>query len=260
MKQTGKIISSDTSYKRISLNASLITLVLSMAASLLITVGVLFYYIHYIKGVTRGGWIYRLFLLGREWNIPTYFSVILLLSSFLLLLFIALSVKKQKSAYFPHWILLTVGFLFMAADELLSFHERLGLFMRDCLKEDIHGYFFYSWVIVAIPLIIALALFFVKFWWNLPKRSKFTFLAAAIVYLGGCVGFEMLGGNHAEKHGIFNSTYCFFETMEEGLEMFGIIIFIWGLLNHIEEHCQVELRAFFNFTKKLAQSLPFVSK
>ena len=48
--------------------------------------------------------------------------------------------------------------------------------------------------------------------------------------------------------------------MEEGLEMFGIIIFIWGLLNHIEEHCQVELRAFFNFTKKLAQSLPFVSK
>ncbi len=259
MKQTGKIISSDTSYKRISLNASLITLVLSMAASLLITVGVLFYYIHYIKGVTRGGWIYRLFLLGREWSIPTYFSVILLLSSFLLLLFIALSVKKQKSAYFPHWILLTVGFLFMAADELLSFHERLGLFMRDCLKEDIHGYFFYSWVIVAIPLIIALALFFVKFWWKLPQKSKITFLFAAIVYLSGCLGFEMIEGYYAEKYGI-NTTYIIVEAMEEGLEMFGIIIFIWGLLNHIEKHCQVELRAFFKFTKKWAQSLSFVSK
>ena len=230
--------------ERLLVSADRIPLILTIIALLIIALGSFFYYIHRVKGITEGGWIYRLFFLGREWGIQTYFSVILLLGAFALLLFISMAEKKKKSAYLLHWRVLTGGFLLMAADELLSFHERLTPLMQNIIKCETYGVFAYSWVIVAIPFVILVAIFFARFLWNLPKRTTIIFLVSGIVYLGGCIGFEMLGGCQAEKHGVRNLTYFFLVTFEESLEMFGVIIFIHGLLDYMRTYCQNEIRDF----------------
>lgn len=250
----------DIQAQPISLHASYVVLVLFAATLVLNTVSFVIGYAAVSTGdYARYASLGRLFYVGIEKNIPTYFSGAILFSAFVLLTFIAVVEIQRKTSWRCHWGMLAVGFLVMTIDELLSFHERLSSIVRPLLKGETYGVFFFSWVVVAIPVVLFLALFFVRFWWKLPQKSKITFLFAAIVYLSGCLGFEMIEGYYAEKYGI-NTTYIIVEAMEEGLEMFGIIIFIWGLLNHIEKHCQVELRAFFKFTKKWAQSLSFVSK
>jgi hypothetical protein len=82
--------------ERLLVSADRIPLILTIIALLIIALGSFFYYIHRVKGITEGGWIYRLFFLGREWGIQTYFSVILLLGAFALLLFISMAEKKKN--------------------------------------------------------------------------------------------------------------------------------------------------------------------
>lgn len=94
MTQNTKSTSPDKPVERILVIAGRIPFVLTIMAFLLIIAGALSYYIHFMKGIKQGGWIYRLFFLGGEWNIPTYFSVILLLGAFALLLFISTAEKK----------------------------------------------------------------------------------------------------------------------------------------------------------------------
>jgi len=69
-----------------------------------------------------------------------------------------------------------------------------------------------------------------------------TFFVAATIYIGGCIGFELIGGHYAELHGRENLIYSMIATVEESLEMGGIIVFIWGLLTYISEnHKEVRL-------------------
>ena len=47
---------------------------------------------------------------------------------------------------------------------------------------------------------------------------------------GGAIGVELIGGRYLELHGVENLTYAMITTVEESLEMAGVIIFIWALL------------------------------
>jgi hypothetical protein len=66
---------------------------------------------------------------------------------------------------------------------------------------------------------------------------------AAILYIGGAIGVELFEGRYAELHGTSNLTYNMFITVEESLELGGVILFIWGLLVYIaDNHKEVRLR------------------
>lgn len=54
------------------------------------------------------------------------------------------------------------------------------------------------------------------------------------MYVGGAVGFEMLGGRYASIHGLDNLGYVLLVTAEEGLEMSGVILFIRSLCQCVE--------------------------
>ena len=59
---------------------------------------------------------------------------------------------------------------------------------------------------------------------------------AATLYIGGVIGMELFGGSFPELHG----SRAFFlplmiTTVEESLEMAGVIIFIWALLVYIAD-------------------------
>jgi hypothetical protein len=55
---------------------------------------------------------------------------------------------------------------------------------------------------------------------------------AASIYLGGAIGIELIGSSHAELHGYENWAYSMIATLEESLEMTGLIVFIWALLKY----------------------------
>lgn len=177
----------------------------------------------------------KLFFVEYEMNIPAFFSSLILLAASFILAVIAIFKRKQRDSYTMEWIVLSVGFLFMSFDELVSVHERMIEPTREILGNEQLGIFYFAWVIPMGILVLSLGILFFRFWWGLPKKTKIFFLIAAIIYLGGAVGFELIESKHCEIYGKDNAFYIFLTTTEEALEMFGVIFFIKSLLTYITE-------------------------
>ena len=80
---------------------------------------------------------------------------------------------------------------------------------------------------------LVFTLAFLKFVWELPRDSRARFFAAGIIFLSGALGIEMFGAREAELHGYYTVTYSVLYSLEEMLEMLGIILFIYALLSHL---------------------------
>ena len=218
---------------QISLNPNSIARVLAAVAFLLVVASTGWQIAAYMTGHEYIYGLVPLFYLDAEQNIPTFFSSFLLLFAALLLLVITVLERNQAAARVSHWAVLSCGFFFMAIDEFISLHERLMEPTRRLLGGGDLGIFCFAWVIPGIALILVLAPFFVKFLWRLPAKTRLTFVVAAIIYIGGCIGFDIIGGAYASGYGTHNLTYSMIATVEESLEMAGVIIFIRGLLVYI---------------------------
>ena len=59
------------------------------------------------------------------------------------------------------------------------------------------------------------------------------FVFAAATYLSGVIVMELVGGYFDEIHGSNNFRYNMISALEESLEMTGLIIFIYGLLDYL---------------------------
>ncbi|MEM1269072.1 MAG: multidrug transporter [Bacteroidota bacterium] len=178
----------------------------------------------------------KLFDLDAERNLPTSYSVLLLLTSASLLTCITVLDRRQDSPFWSSWAVLALGFFAMAFDEGFRFHERLIDPVRVWLDLDTFGILYFAWVVPGLLLVVVCGLYFSRFllWLERPMRSKV--LLAAFLYVGGAIGVELLGGYHAELHGIENWTYRLIATAEESLEMLGLIVFIRALIDYCSLH------------------------
>jgi hypothetical protein len=68
---------------------------------------------------------------------------------------------------------------------------------------------------------------------HLPRKIRGLFLLAALLYVGGALGLEMVSGVIVSQFGNHNIVFMFFTTIEETLEMTGVIVLIYGLLDYI---------------------------
>ena len=186
-----------------------------------------------------------LFNMDSEQNIPTLFSVLLLFSASLLLTVISLLKKKHRDPEVLEFGVLAFGFLLMTLDEGASLHERLVNPIRWLLGGGSLGIFYFAWVIPGMGVLCVLGLFFHKFLLTLPSRTRFHFLLAATLYLGGAIGIELVEGRHVELYGRENLTYGMMTALEEGLEMAGVIVFIYALMKYIVENYK-EVRLVFD--------------
>jgi len=229
---------------QMTLNPSSVARALGTVAALLVLANTVALMATYLTGRTPHDVRFaQLFYLDGERNIPTAFSTLLLLFAALLLAVItALERKRTGSAVLP-WAVLSCGFLFMAVDEAWSFHEKLTGPVRTLLGNADLGVFYYSWVIPAIGLVLVLGLFFFRFLLRLPAKTKFTFLMAAILFLGGAIGIELIEGRFDELHGDRNLTSGLTAPVQETLEMAGVIVLIWGLLVYLaDQYKEVRIR------------------
>lgn len=228
---------------QIPLKPLLIARILGVVAFVLVLASIGGQLTAYLTGHDTVYGLVRLFYVDAEQNIPTFFSTFLLLFAALLLAVITVLTRNRTTSHVSHWAILSFGFLFMAVDEAVSLHERLSEPTRKLLGGGNLGVFYSAWVIPGIALVLVLALFFLRFLLHLPLRTRVTFLMAATLYLGGAIGLELIGGRYVELHGSQNLTYSMIATVEESLEMAGVIIFIWALLVYIaDNHKEVRFR------------------
>lgn len=205
---------------------------------------------HITGQVTKYGWehdtaygLIRLFNVDNENNIPSYFSASLLLLAALLLTFITTLKKATHAAYGFQWALLSLGFLYMAVDEAASLHELLNRPMRDVLGRYAGGIFSFAWVIPGSVAAVVFGVSYLRFLLHLPLKTRWGFGIAATLFLGGAIGMELVGGHYIDLYGRGNLSYILSVTVEESLEMAGVIVFIHALLNYIaREHKETRLR------------------
>ncbi len=171
-------------------------------------------------------------------NVPTWYqSSTLVLSSFLLAL-ITLVRREAKDADFRYWGVLAAIFLYLSLDEAVSIHEQLTMPLRTTFQ--LEGIFYLSWVIPAAVFLVIFFLAFLKFLLRLSSQTRNLMIKAGSIYVLGAVGVEMVGGEYLHLTNdlptrINDFRYVLITTLEEFLEMFGIIIFIYGLLTHLFE-------------------------
>lgn len=185
------------------------------------------------KYVLGHGSVYGLvpfFYVDAEANLPTAFSVGLLLFAATLLAQVTRDQRRRGAPDVARWALLSAGFVVMAFDEGVSLHERLTPPLGRLLGDGPLGVLHFAWIVPGTALVAVLAVFFRRFLLGLPARTRGRFLLAAALYLGGALGVEALGGAYDRSHGDQNLIYSMLATVEETLEMIGVIVLIHALL------------------------------
>ncbi len=167
----------------------------------------------------------QFFYFSAENNLPTAFSSFLLLLSSALLLLLGTLENRDRG----YWRLLAAIFAFLAMDEAFEFHESLSSPMRNLLGGGELGVFNYAWVIPGALGVAVLGLVLFRFWWR-QERERWPLMLAAVVYLSGVLGMEMLGARYMEQYGTLNHGYRLMAQVEESLEMLGALLLIRILL------------------------------
>ena len=174
----------------------------------------------------------KLFNLDRELNFPTWYSALMLAACAMLLKLIATGKQQQGDRYTKDWQLLSLIFIWLAIDEVVSLHE---IFIIPELSEALNlPWFLHSaWVIPGVCFVIWFARRYSKFVRHLPRKSRQQFVLAACIYVGGALVMEMVGSHFAESLSQQHIIYALIATLEEFLEMVGIVTFIYALLVYL---------------------------
>ena len=159
----------------------------------------------------------QLFDVDEENNLPTWFSEFLLLTTAVLLWLCADKKRRDKDPSVDHWYTLTIGFLLLAMDEIAGFHETINSLIDP------------TWAIGGGLLALGIGIGFIPFLRRLPKRTAILFVVAGAIYVGGAVGVEIIG----EPLDSDTMTYNLLTVLEEGMEMFGVIFFMYVLLGYM---------------------------
>jgi len=172
--------------------------------------------------------------LGHEPSIPAWYSSIALLVSSLLLTMIAVFKRRGGQPFVFHWFGLAALFFLMALDEAVMFHEMVNNALHQLLNTG--GVFYFAWVIPAGLFAVAMAIGYARFLGHLQPRTRWLFMLAGAIFVGGAVGMEMVAGVIHESYGLESVAHTISQTIEETCEMLGIVLFIYALLDFIDRN------------------------
>ena len=216
----------------LSLRPRVLTLGLAVAATLLFLLGLIEQYVtaHYSSNAVQS-LAYR-FRLDAEATIPMWFSSMLMLICALLAAVAALVHRHQSRADVWRWGMIAVILLGMSIDEAVVLHEMAIGVIRGFMPTS--GLFFYAWVVVAIPAVVVVAALGAPMLRRLPRRTAVGLPLSAAIFCAGAIGMEMVGGKIFEAAGeTATFTYVAVTSLEEGLEMAGLVVCFYVLLDYL---------------------------
>jgi hypothetical protein len=173
----------------------------------------------------------RLVWLDGECNIPSWFSSALLLLCSFLLAVVAAAQRQRRDGRFGHWLALSLIFAFLSLDETAQLHELTIVPLRDTFQAggsllyplDHSGRYLRRRVCPELPQLSGGAAS--EHGPAVSWREPFN--------VGGALGVEALSGKQAWLHGEHNVAYHAITTVKELLEMTGLVVFIYVLLDYI---------------------------
>ena len=176
------------------------------------------------------------FDLGHEPSIPSWYSSIALLFASLLLGLIAYVEKLAASTDRSRWALLSVVFLILAIDEAVMIHEMADAPMQQWLNTG--GSLYFAWVIPSSLFVIELGVYLLPFLLRLESITRRLFIVSGVMFISGAIGIELIEGVIVDEIGVeggFRSLrLTFAQALEEALEMFAVVIFIYSLMDYLK--------------------------
>jgi len=162
-------------------------------------------------------WHVAIFDLDEEESFGTWFSTSILLFASVLFFFVAACLRSAANSRYRWWTILGLGFGLMSIDEVVGLHELLNT-----LYEDV------PWTSAGFFLVVLVGFCYLPFLWHYRWRTSGLFMVAGVIYASGAIGIERYSGTDINSLG-----YNMLTTLEEGLEMAGVIIVIYTLLDFI---------------------------
>lgn len=172
----------------------------------------------------------------EEQNVPTWYASATLLLCAILLAAIAAARRAGGDRFAPHWYALAAVFLLMSIDEAATLHEKLGSAVGRLLETE--GIFYYAWVIPAAIFLILFLLAMRNFILNLPAKTRWLFLAAGAIFVGGALALELVEGYYADFYSTTDLTSAILASGEDLLEMLGTLVFIYALLSYVSSYLE----------------------
>jgi len=172
------------------------------------------------------------FNFDKERNFPTMFGVYLFFTAALLCGAIAVSARMERRRWL-HWAGMGFVLLFMSVDDATELHEKLSTPLREALGTS--GPLYFAWVIPYALGVLALGCCYMPWFFRLPLRSRWLFAGAAVLFVGGALGVELIGSLHYQEYGKNLVYYALWATVEETLEFLGKILLIYALLDYMRQ-------------------------
>lgn len=175
-----------------------------------------------------------------EQSIPAWYSSALLLASGSLLGLIYLHERRIGSLLARHWGLLAAIFVLLSLEEAVGFHELAGGVLSRMYPFT--GALAFAWVIPGTAVVVFVGVTFARFLCRLPARSRWLIALAGATYVFGVLVMEMIGAWVRSQSGD-GTSYRLCTRLEELLEMTGVVLFIYALLDYLHQrHPQTVIR------------------
>ena len=183
--------------------------------------------VRYVMGVN----LVDLTNLGDEGNVPTWYSTALLLLACGICWVVAANIRAEGGRSATYWSGLSAILAAMSLDETASLHEKLPAVVSSLLRDPPIARV--SWVAFAAPIAGVVLAAYLPFLRRLSARTRWLFLLAGVIYTCGALGTEYLGQRWLlSEYGRKSLPYQFAMGTEEAMEMVGVIVLIYALLDY----------------------------
>ena len=169
---------------------------------------------------------------NAEHCLPAWYTSLLLALSAAILAIVTASAARNGENYLFHWAILTLMFLGLSVDEATGIHEVAIEPLREGL--GLSGFLHFAWVIPGMALVALAGLAYLPFLRAQPGRTRAVFLTAGLLYVGGALGMELIGGKLLTTYGEESLAYVVAFCTEEVMEILGATLFATGLLGHLK--------------------------
>jgi hypothetical protein len=197
-----------------------------------------------------------LFDVDKEANFPTWYSSAALLLSAGLLALVAVQ-NQNPSLTLPihgegikgrggwYWWGMAIIFMLLSIDESVSLHERTMapiyniLKVRGVIDSAIGEFLTYPWIILGAAFVLLFVIAYGRFLLRLPTRTRWLFIIGGALFVAGAMGMELIDSYFAQRYGHENTFSHLSGIFEESLEMFGVIVFAYGVLDYLRQNAAV---------------------
>lgn len=203
---------------------------------LLLTANLVFLFMEHVLDLSFHS--IHIFYFNSEANLPAVYSSLSMAFVSVMLWMVGNLGTGECIRSRKYWRLLSVVFFFLAIDELVSIHESLTDNAEDLLNAHSVtgiGWLYFAWIVPYVGFFAVMFALMVHFLLSLPRKTLLRFLVAGVTFIAGSVGMEMVGGQYVYLNGGTGKqdlTYALMVTVEEVLEMSGIVIFIYALADY----------------------------